>query len=252
MSAQSEIVTDLRPAMDKSALTRKLGAMVLLSEEEVDFLEGLQNNVAELPKGHVFIEEGEEFKASFIVRSGWAVRYGLLSDGRRQILSFALPGDFLGLHINFRRVASYSAVALNKIELAVIEPTRLLEIYQKYPILASGLSWATAREFAILGDQAIRLGRLTSFERLAHMLLEIWHRLRLIGETDDDTFSFPVTQQDLADTLGLSTVHLNRQLMRLKREGFIAYNRNEVRLLDPTRLEELAEFNPEHLSEFRL
>ena len=243
-------MTGLRPDETRSALVRKLGAMVLLTEEEIEFIEGLQNNVMQLPRGEVFIADGEPFTASFVIRSGWAVRYCELSDGRRQILSFALPGDFLGLHVNFRRRANYAAMTLGEAEIAAIEPTRLLEVSQRFPILSAGLSWSTAREFSILGDQAIRLGRMTSFERLGHLLLELWHRLELVGMNRGPAFDFPVTQQVLADTLGLSIVHLNRQLKRLSREGLIEYNRNSVRLLDIPRLEALTEFNPDRLDRF--
>lgn len=248
----SSIVTDLRPPPTSSAIIRKLGAMTLLSEVEIDFLEGLQHNTISVPAGTDFIEEGNDFNATFFVRNGWGIRYSLLSTGRRQILSYSLPGDVLGLHINFRRKASYYAAALSDMELAVVDPLRVIEISQNYPVLAAGLSWCTAREFAILGDHAVRLGRLSAYQRLCHLLLELWHRLRLVGENEENWMEYPMTQTDLADTLGLSLVHINRQLMRLKNEGFITTSRKMIRLNNIDRLIELAEFNPDHLAEFRI
>lgn len=246
------ITTDLQPAETSSALVRKLGALTLMTEEEILFLEGLQNNTVHVEKRHDFITEGADLRTTFIVMEGWAIRYSLLSNGRRQILSYALPGDILGLHVNFNATAAYSAAALTPVKLAAVDPRRMIEISQKYPILASGLSWCTAREFAILGDQAVRLGRLAAQQRLAHLLLELSHRLALIGETEGDWLNVPMTQNDLADTLGLSLVHINRSLMGLRKKGLITVDRDYIRLNDTAALIELAEFNPEHLREFRI
>lgn len=252
MSTVSSIVTDLRPPSTSSPIVRKLGAMTLLSEVEIDFLEGLQHNTVKVSAGADFIEDGGEFKATFFVRSGWAIRYALLESGRRQILGYVLPGDVLGLHVNFQRKSSYFAAALSDLELAVVDPLRVIEISQNYPVLAAGMSWCTAREFAILGDHAVRLGRMSAYQRLSHLLLELWHRLRLVGHTDGRWFEFPMTQTDLADTLGLSLVHINRQLMRLKREGLIEIGKKSIKLVDTEKLTELSQFNPDHLAEFRI
>lgn len=248
----SQMVTDLRPPSSSTAIVRKLGAMTLLSEVEIDFLEGIQNNTISLPAGTDFVEDGEEFKATFIVREGWVVRYVILPDGRRQILSFALPGDILGLHINFRRKSSYSAAAQSDVELALIEPLRVIEISQNYPVLSAGMSWCTSREFAILGDQAVRLGRLAAYERMCHFLLEMWFRLRLIGLTDDKWFLVPLTQFDISDTLGLSIVHTNRQLGRLRKSGLITVEQRSIRINNVKAMMDISGFNPDHLSEFRI
>ncbi|MEL7253960.1 MAG: Crp/Fnr family transcriptional regulator [Pseudomonadota bacterium] len=246
------IVTDIRPSATACALVRKLGTMTLLSEEEVQYLDGLHTNRVSVAKGVDFIEDGQDFAATFIVMRGWVVRYALTQDGKRQILSFALPGDILGFHSNFRRTASYSAAALVDTELAAVEPTRMVEISRQFPVLAAGLSWSTAREFSILGDQALRLGRLTAYERVSHILLELWHRLRLVGETDQHWMDLPMTQNDLADALGLSIVHINRQLRRLRSEGLITIVNDCVRLEDIERLIDVSGFQRDHLTEFRL
>lgn len=248
----SGVVTNLRPPADASAIVRKLGSMTLLSEEEIDFLEGLQNNTVNMDPKVDFIVDGEDLAATFVVQEGWAVRYVGLPSGKRQILSFALPGDMLGVHVNFKRKASYSAAAQTSLRLAAIDPIRHIEIHQKYPLIASGISWCTAREFAILGDQAVRLGRLAAHQRILHLFLELWHRLRLIGETDKNEFVAPLTQEDIADTLGLSLVHTNRQLQKLRKDGLISFDQTRVTLHGIERLIDIAEFDPEHLKGFTL
>ena len=251
-SSKPKIITDLRPSPEACAIARKLGAMTLLSDEEIEFLEGLHSNKIKVPKGVDFIVDGHDFNATFIVSKGWAVRYALTQTGRRQILSFALPGDILGLHVNFRRTATYSAAAMTDLELAVVEPLRMIEISQKFPVLAAGLSWCTAREFAILGDQAVRLGRLTARERIGHLILELWHRLRLVGLNDNEWMPFPMTQNDLADTLGLSVVHVNRQLQQLRGSGLIQMERNRVRISALEKLIDESHFEPQHLAAFKI
>lgn len=223
-----------------------------MSEEEIEFLEGLQKNTIQVEAGHDFIIEGDDRKITFIVMEGWAFRYTMLDAGRRQILSHALPGDILGLHINFNARATYNAGAMTELKLAVVDPRRVLEISQKYPILASGLSWCTAREFAILGDQAVRLGSLPARARLAHLLLELWHRLELIGENKGRWLEMPMTQKDLADTLGLSLVHTNRSIADLRKRGLVSVTRNHIKLEDIEALTEMAEFNKDHLAEFSI
>lgn len=235
-----------------TALVRKLGAMCLMSEEEISFMEGLQNHIVDVPKGSDFVNEGEDLRATCVITDGWAVRYVLLENGRRQILSYALPGDIIGLHLNFRARATYSAAALTNLKVATIDPRRMIEISQRFPMIAAGLSWSTAREFAILGDQTVRLGRLAAHERLAHLLLELWHRLDLIEETDGPWIDMPMTQNDLADTLGLSLVHTNRSLKTLRDANLITVTRSAVRLNDVDALIEMSHFNPDHLSEFSI
>ncbi|MEX0369441.1 MAG: Crp/Fnr family transcriptional regulator [Tateyamaria sp.] len=251
-SNRSGITSDIQLPEGASALVRKLGALCLLSEDEIAFLEGLQINTIDVDPGVDFVTEGDDRKATFVVMDGWAIRYALLSNGRRQILSYALPGDMLGLHINFNAQATYNAAALSHCKLAMIDPRRMIEVYQKFPILASGLSWCTAREFAILGDQAMRLGRLPAKARLAHLLLELWHRLTLIGHTDGKWLELPMTQTDLADTLGLSLVHTNRSLGALRRSGLVSVSNTYIKLEDIGALTEMAEFRPEHLAEFSI
>lgn len=242
----------MQPPAASSALVRKLGSLCLMSEDEIQFLEGLQNNTIDVEAGYDFIVEGDDRKTTFIVVEGWAIRYTGLTDGRRQILSYALPGDILGLHINFNAQATYSAAAMNNLRLAAVDPRRVIEVYQKFPILASGLSWCTAREFAILGDQAMRLGRLPAKSRLAHLLLELWHRLELIGDNDGKWLEMPMTQSDLADTLGLSLVHTNRSLRDLRQSGLITMSRDFIKLENIDALVKMAEFNPDHLAEFSI
>lgn len=252
MDLTETIDKDVAPPVTGSALARKLNALRLLSGDAIEYLESLQTRTVELDVGKEFVTDGEPMKTSFVVQSGWAIRYILLSSGRRQIISYALPGDILGLHADFRRNATYSAAALTPLRLAAVEPKRLIDLHRLYPVVAAGLGWCSAREHSILGDQAVRLGRLAADQRIVHLFLELWHRLKLIGENDGRRLDAPMTQNDIADTLGLSLVHTNRQLAKLRRSGHITVERGQIRLNDFDRLIEMSEFNPDHLEAFSL
>ncbi|HMB75512.1 MAG TPA: Crp/Fnr family transcriptional regulator [Kiloniellaceae bacterium] len=240
--------TDMNVA--ENALVQKLSALIHLSAEEVDFLNGLHINRADVKAGCDFVSEGEEFRSSFVLRSGWALRYRLLKDGRRQIIGVILPGDFIGLNVNFRRTATYSVCAKTDCALAPIEPLRILEIHQRFPVLASALSWVTVREYSILAEHAVRLGRRTAYERLVHLMLELYHRLELIGLSEEHRFKLHISQKDLSDLLGLSTVHIHRTLRRLTADGLVSMERGEIRLKDIERLEEIADTPEPFLEDF--
>lgn len=237
-------------SLDYSPMLRKLGALAHLTADEIAFIEGLQINLTDIPAGKDFVVEGDDFPATFILRQGWAVRYRMLLDGRRQILSFLLPGDVIGLHVNFRRRATYSVAAHTDCQLALVEPIRMLEIQQKFPILASALSWVTVREYAILAEHAVRLGRRSAYERTIHLLLELFNRLAVIGETIGTRYTLPVNQTDLSDALGLSLVHVNRTLRRLHQEGAIEISNSQVMLHDLDRLTAIADVPEAFLEDF--
>lgn len=231
-------------------LLRKLGALISVSGEEAEFLKGLLINKAEISTETDLIREGDEFRSSFVLESGWAFRYRLLEDGRRQIIGIVLPGDVIGLNINFRRTATYSVQSKTKCVFALVEPTRILEIQQRYPVLSSALNWITVREFSILAEQTVRLGRHTAYERVVHLLLELHNRLGLVGLADDDSFQLQLSQIDLSDILGLSTVHVYRTLRRLTKDGLISIQSNYVVLEDVDRLIEVADLPEAFLEDF--
>lgn len=235
-----------------SALTNKLSAVIHLSAEEVAFLEGLQINVAEVEPNTDFVTEGEEFRSSFVLRSGWAYRYRLLNTGRRQIIGFILPGDVIGLNVNFRRTATYSVATRTSCSLALVEPLRILEIHQKFPILASALSWITVREYSILAEQVVRLGRRSAYERMAHLFLELYRRLDLVGLASADAFRLPISHADLSDCLGISEVHVHRTLRRLAADALVSRSEGYLTLIDAPRLEHVADSPEAFLEDFAI
>ena len=235
-----------------SPVARRLCNSALLTERELDELEGMQVNRASVERARDFVTEGSPFTAAFAVRDGWAMRYRVTPEGKRQILSFVLPGDFVGLHTNYERHAAYSVQAVTEVELALIEPLRLMELYRSFPVLASGLDWLTVTTFNIVAEHVVSIGVRTAKERILHLLLELECRLLAVGLADDDGFSSPLTQAHIADSLGLTTVYVSRCLTAMRAEGLVDMRHGKVVFPDLERTLHSASFEPTFLERFRV
>lgn len=230
------------------ALVRKLNAVVTLSTAEIECIEAMQKRVRCLTPGAEFVRDGEPYDQAFVIKGGWAIRYKTLSDGRRQILNFVLPGDFVGLFSALFDVADHSVAALTDLQVHPVEPASLVTLFGSCPRLGAAFAWAAGRDEAILSEQVLRIGRRSAYERTAHIIVELLHRLRLVGEAERHSFELPLTQEILADTLGLSVVHVNRTLRRLRENGLLHIRGERVVISDLDGLVSLAEFSPHYLA----
>lgn len=235
---------------DASPLVRRLGRSVLLTSEEVDYLETMQVNQASVGKGDEFIHDGETLRVTFLIRRGWVIRYRITPAGRRLIIGVSLPGDFIGLHVNFSHSAIYSAAALTNTSLALIEPIRILEIHRRFPVLASGLDWVSVRHSNILAEHKVSLGARTAAQRILHFLLELWIRLEQVGLATAKGFELQLTQEQIGDCMGLSTVHVNRSLSRLGKENLLKIEKGVVTFPQVSRSIGFADFDERFLMEF--
>jgi CRP-like cAMP-binding protein len=220
------------------ALSRR-GA--LTPEEEQAARAGLGEMQA-CESGRELLAEGTRLDRAQILLEGWAVRQRVLSDGRRQIFSFLLPGDIFGICARPGGAALYTTVALTSV---VTAPLAMLDdALQRAPASASGriVREMLSLEESLLVNQVVRLGRQSAHERLINLLLEFHDRLVPAGLVEDGSFMLPFTQEVLSDALGLSTVHTNRTLQQLRREGLIETHLNQMRLLNRTRLAEVADY----------
>ncbi len=152
---------------------------------------------------------------STTVLSGWAFRYKMLDDGRRQILNYALPADLVGLQGSLMREMEHSVEALTPLVLCVFPRGKLWDLYTKFPSLAFDVTWLAAREEQQIDEHLLSIGRRTALERAAFLLLHLFVRADEAGLTKNGSIQFPFTQQHLADTLGMSLVHTNKTLKRL-------------------------------------
>ncbi|MEO5374463.1 MAG: Crp/Fnr family transcriptional regulator [Alphaproteobacteria bacterium] len=217
------------------AVLRRFSGFGHLSGAEVAFLQQLDSRPC--PARADILREGETYVRALILEAGWAFRYKLLCDGRRQILNLLIPGDIIGPH---SPVADHSVAALTDAVAGHFSPRTIEEHAGDYPHIAATLAHAIAREYEMLAGRAVCLGRRTAYERMAYLMAELLVRLRAVGLSDGHSFDFPVTQEILADSLGLSVVHVNRTLRRLRQDGLLSFQARRAVIGDPEGLADAA------------
>jgi cAMP-binding proteins - catabolite gene activator and regulatory subunit of cAMP-dependent protein kinases len=198
------------------------------------------------------MSEGDALDRPRLIRSGWACRVRFLSDGRRQILNYYLPGDIMGLSLEPDPVALAGYASLTRLMTMDIGQLRtlVLEHPDEYPELTAACRKMKVHEEYYLLSQITRIGRQKAYERVAHLLLEFHSRLSRTGLTEGSSFQLPLTQEALADGLGLSAVHVNRTFKLLKRKNLVRIERATVTLLERDALAEMCGFRePDDLLE---
>lgn len=236
----------------ESCPLRKLTVFRQFEPIELKFVDWFKSGEIVVEEGETILLEGSDNPNLYTVLSGWAFRYKSLSDGRRQILNFALPGDFLGVQATMFGAMQHSVEALSRTVLCVFPRDRLWQLYEKHPALAFDLTWLIARSERMLDDTLLSVGRRSAQERIAFVLLHLFQRARELGMVTGSTARFPFTQQHIADALGLSLVHTNKTLKRLSASGAIRWKDGRFEMLDEMRLIALAshENNPAYKRPF--
>lgn len=230
-----------------SPLCTKLGSYLALTNAERNFLVNLERNVQHRPAKHDLLQQGEHYGEVRVLRKGWAVRHKALPDGRRQIINFVLPGDIIGIYSHLFEVADHSVTTLTSVDVAIFSLDQLAELFRGFPRLAAALAWSGAREEAMVAERLLSLGRRTALERVAHLIVEMLRRLSVVQLANRGHFTLPVTQEILADALGLSIVHINRTLRRLREAGLIEINGQRITVIDVAQLAEIGQFDELYL-----
>jgi CRP-like cAMP-binding protein len=228
-------------------LVAKLCHFASLSDEEIGVLEALCSNQERFSAGVNLAEEGDPARLGFVVTRGMACRYRLLADGRRQILNFLIPGDFFDLHAFLFRSMDHSIVTIATTRLARITRDKVIEVATCYPRIGAAFWWSAMQEAAMLRERVVTLGRRNARGRVAYLLCELVWRQRAIGTGEDHAIRLPLTQLDIADTLGLTAVHVNRVLQAFRREGLITLVQRRLVLHDFDRLQNLAGLTQDYL-----
>lgn len=198
----------------ENPLVRKLGNFTDLSDEDVRLLNYVARDAKYVGARQDLIREGEVPEEVHLILGGIACRYKLLPDGRRQIMAYLVAGDFCDVHVFILRAMDHSIATLSGCEVVAIPRPLMLEMVER-PAISRALWWATLVDEATLREWVVNVGRRPSDERIAHLLCELLVRLRTVGLADG-SYAFPITQEELGDTVGLSTVHVNRTLQSLR------------------------------------
>jgi CRP-like cAMP-binding protein len=208
--------------MSQNPTIQKLEQFVRLSASEKAMLErASENRFREFPARCDITREGDKPTDVHLILSGWACRYKQFPDGRRQILSYCFPGDICDLNVLILTKMDHSIGTITPVTVADLPRAFFEEIDAGYPRIATALWWETLVNAAVQREWTLSLGRRTASERLAHLLCEIFIRLRLSKSTTGNSCEFPLSQTDLADATGLSKVHVNRTLQKMRAKELI-------------------------------
>jgi CRP-like cAMP-binding protein len=198
-------------------------------------------------KDAYIVREGEHTTECAVLLQGMAFRQKLLRDGARQIISFHIPSEFVDLQNSLLGIADHSVQSLNRSAFATIPRSALLEVADVRPAIRMAMWIDTLIDSSIFREWVVNVGRRDSRARIAHLLCELVVRLRSVEDRDGDLFDFPVTQEQLADATGLTSVHTNRTLQALRKDGLIQLNGKILTVLDWDGLCELGDFDELYL-----
>ena len=232
-----------------SPLARKLGTFVALTDREHTLLDRLHQRRRTFVAGVDLVHQGQSDQAAYILASGWAASYKLVEDGGRQIVDFQIPGDFLGLRSKLLRISDHSIEPVTDIEVSEVLVPDLLDSFSESPRLATAVLWAASRDEAMVVEHLVNIGRRDATKRLGHFFLEMGTRLHLVGIGTRKGFACPLSQYLLADSLGLSAVHVNRCLRQLRDLGLMTFRHGQVTFDDHAGLVDLVAFDPAYLDQ---
>jgi CRP-like cAMP-binding protein len=225
---------------DQSLFARKIDTVVQLSEMELGFLSDLQSASFTLGRGEELRHGGQLGQVAYILQAGWASSYKLLPDGGRQIITFATPGDCVGLSSAVARTPEHSLSALTDAVVTQIDAPKLQQMFAEFPYLGTTALWTASRDKAMLAQHLLNINRRTAIERTARLFLELFDSLKLVGLTSQDEFDCPLDRHDLADALGISAIHVSRVLRQLREQGLLTFREQRVAIRDPMTLKALA------------
>jgi len=230
-----------------TVVASKLEAFTRLSGDDKAALAQVSRNVRFVEPRRDLISEGDKPRYVHLMLDGWACRYKQLPDGKRQIVSLFVPGDFCDVNVYILKYMDHSIGAITRLKVAMITPEEMDGLTSTRPRMTQALWWHELVTSAIQREWTLNLGQRSAYERLAHLLIELYLRLNTVGRAQNGRCDFPLTQNDLADATGLTAVHVNRTLQELRRDRLIELDRKQLQILDLDRIIDVSMFNSNYL-----
>lgn len=231
------------PAACDGCRLRATEAFTPVTPEQLAFIQSIRSDAVRVEAGRTIIPEHKSGDRLFTLYSGWAFRYKTLSDGRRQILSFLLPGDFIGLQDEFADGHGHGVDAVTDVSLCVFPVERLWDLFRTHPKLGYDITWLAAREEDMVDENLLTAGRRSAIERVAMLLIHLYRRAERVGLAAGGAVKFPFNQEHIADALGLSLVHTNKTLRRLHHLGLHQIKDGQLRLLNAQALQSIGDYS---------
>jgi CRP-like cAMP-binding protein len=228
---------------------RACGAFRPVTDNELGIINDIKRDHLALAAGTEIIRAGEDCPELYTLYSGWAFRFKTLPDGRRQILNFLLPGDLLGLQAAMFDAAQHAIEALTDVQLCMLPRRKVWALFGQMQDLAFDVAWLGSREESHVDENLTSVGCRSAVERTAALIIGLYKRAKALGMVTEDTFEFPLTQQHIADALGLSLVHTNKTLARLRRLGMFTRNNGTLTLTNPRALTQVAQYFDEEVKQ---
>ena len=228
-------------------LIRKLSAAETLTYHDHAVLAALCSHPQFIGAGRDIIRAGEPPSDVHLVLDGFAYRYKILPEGNRQILAMLLPGDFCDLHVAILGEMDHAIATLTPCTVVDIPAATIRALTENHPRITRALWWATLVDEGILREWLAGMGQREAPERMAHLFCELLLRLQLIGAAAHDSYDLPLTQADLGDVLGMTSVHVNRTLRHLRELDLVEMKRRQLTIPDVARLKAYCSFDPTYL-----
>lgn len=229
-----------------NVLTRKLEGLASLSAADRQLLDEIVLPVRDVPARTDLIREGQSSNNVRLIIQGLAYRYKNLANGRRQVVAYLMPGDFCDLHVHVLKAMDHSIATVSACTVVDIPRHRIAEMIGR-PALARALWWATLVDEGTMREWLLNVGQRPALERIAHLFCELYVRMRAVGLVTDNKFALPLIQSDIADTVGLSPVHVNRCLQQLREMDILQLRQRSVEISDIERLAAFSGFDPNYL-----
>ena len=226
---------------------KRIKARHSISDEEEAAVHASIGEIRDYPARRTIIEAGVEQSFSTLLLKGFLCRYKDLKDGQRQVTAIHVPGDFADLHSFTLKKLDHAIMTLTPCRAALVPHSRLEGITERFPHLTRVYWFSTNLDAAIHREWELSLGRRPAMARCAHLLAEFRFRLAVVGLANDRGYDLPISQIDLSECLGLTPVHVNRSLRRLREDGIVTFRHGRVDIHDLAGLEEVAEFDPAYL-----
>lgn len=215
-----------------------------VAEENLGWTQQYRSYQASVPAKQSIFREGEPSPHAYTLFEGWAAIYKTLPNGKRQIMRFALPGDFIGFQPDLEGPMMYGAAAVTSCTLCAFPRSNLSVMLRENQELAVQMALMNARYMEWCQYHLMGTGRQSAKERIAFLLLELYYRSKLqCGDASEDSIPFPICQEEIADAVGLTTVHVNRTLKEMRAEGLVECNARRLAIKDEARLIEISNFD---------
>jgi CRP-like cAMP-binding protein len=228
-------------------LIRKLESIGPVTDEERRAILGLPMTLRDLREDQDIVRDQDRPSQCCLIFEGFACRYKILPGGRRQIFSFHIPGDIPDLQSIHIDVMDHNLGTLAPSKVGFVPHQTMWAFIRAHPRIGDTFWRDTLIDTAVFREWIANVGRRDAYQRIAHLLCELYLRLAAVGLTNGGSYGLPVTQAELADATGMSTVHVNRSLQKLRGDELIRSGKRSVTILDWERLQEAGEFDPTYL-----